>query len=83
MTTQANKPIDPLDKATSSQPDMVGTPEGDNEFAPDAPLVPALDGLQIPQGNAPQPFDSDHADEGKKPSGIEKFIDEVVRGEYM
>ena len=32
-------------------PDTVGTPEGDNEFAPDQPLTPAPQGLQRVPGD--------------------------------
>jgi hypothetical protein len=65
------------------QPDTIATPEGDNEAGPGDPLVPpTADGLEIPPGNAPNAYDSDKKPE-HKPEGIEKFIDEVVRGEYM
>ena len=57
MATEiAPVPNDPNDR----RPDSVATPEGDNEFAPDQPLQPssddALDGLQVPRGNAPDPY---------------------------
>ncbi len=60
--------------------DVLMTPEGDNEDDLNLPLspIPADAELQIPPGNAPNPVEEDH-----KPKGIERFIDEVVRGEYM
>jgi hypothetical protein len=60
-------------------PDPISTPEGDNETLPDAPLGPPSEAPQTPPGSAPNPHDSDKA----KPTGIEKFIDEVASGEYM
>lgn len=37
------------------EPDVVGTPEGDNEFAPDEPLKPMPEGaLQDPRGSEPE-----------------------------
>ncbi len=42
-------------------PDVVGTPEGDNEFPPDAPLKPVPDGAeQDPRGAEPDPYKQDH-----------------------
>jgi hypothetical protein len=58
--------------------DVLITPEGDNETDPGAPLSPSDAVMEIPPGYAPDPAQSEH-----KPKGIEKFIDEVVRGEYM
>ena len=41
------------DRAT----DVVATPEGDNEFAPDQPLKPTPDAAeQVPRGNAPDTY---------------------------
>ena len=57
----------------------IATPEGDNEATPDTPLTPNDEAPQIPPGSAPTPSDA----EQHKPEGIEKFIDEIVRGEYM
>jgi hypothetical protein len=65
-----------------NSPDRIATPEGDNEFAPDQPLGPLEDqALVTPPGSEPEP----HPDESgsSKPKGIEKFIDEVARGEFM
>ena len=59
-------------------PNTIGTPEGDNETDLYAPLTPIDEDLQTPPGSAPSPYDAD-----KKPEGVEKFIDEVVRGEFM
>ena len=72
-------PLDSPDSPEDGEPDTVATPEGDNETAPDEPLAPAEDGLQTPRGNAPSDYETDKT----KPHGVEKFIDEVVRGEYM
>ena len=38
--------------------DVVGTPEGDNEYAPDEPVGPS-EGLQVPNGMAPTDYDWD------------------------
>ena len=53
----ANNPAD-------EEPDTISTPEGDAEYAPDVPLDPltveaSLRGLQIPPGNAPNPYEKD------------------------
>jgi len=73
-----DNPESPADRL----PDTILTPEGDEEeeFDPVAPLDPTAsdEGLVIPPGNAPNPYDAD-----KKPKGLEKFVDEIVRGEYM
>ena len=45
----ASDPLDPADSPEDNEPDTVGTPEGDNEAAPDAPLRPAPEGEQIPR----------------------------------
>jgi len=63
----------------NSEPEDIATPEGDLEEDPTAPPPPPADGLETPPGSAPNPYDSD----APKPEGLEKFIDEVVRGEYM
>ena len=57
----------------------IGTPEGDGEDDFDTPLTPDAEDLITPPGSAPNPYDSDKT----KPTGIEEFIDEVARGEYM
>jgi hypothetical protein len=59
--------------------DSVGTPEGDGEDDFSTPLTPEAEDLITPPGNAPSPYDSDK----NEPEGIEKFIDEVSRGEFM
>lgn len=82
--------------ATPTNPDTIATPEGDNEFAADQPLVPIPDeSLYTPPGSTqqgetqqykqdlPLPPDEPKPDPEAKPNGIEKFIDEVVRGEFM
>ena len=59
-------------------PDSIATPEGDNEASPDTPLDPNAEAV-LPPGAA-----QSHSDSNKiKPTGVEKFIDEIVRGEYM
>ena len=51
------------DSPADHESKTVGTPEGDNEFAPDQPLQPAPDGsLQDPRGGEP-------GDEYKKDKG--------------
>ena len=36
---------------------VVGTPEGDNEFAPDEPLMPLPEGaVKVPRGSAPDEY---------------------------
>ncbi len=42
----------------STTDDVVSTPEGDLEYPPGEPIGPA-DGLQVPSGNAPIPYDTD------------------------
>ncbi len=80
MPIDCDPPQNPADRL----PDSILTPEGDEEFDPAAPLAPTADGATIPPGNAPSPYDSDkETDAGHKPKGLEKFVDEVVRGEYM
>jgi hypothetical protein len=41
-------PRDSRDSPEDDEPDTVSTPEGDAEGDPDAPLRPAVDGLQTP-----------------------------------
>lgn len=49
------------DSPQDHEPDVVGTPEGDNEFAPDEPLHPVPDGAeQDPRGAEPDPYKQDH-----------------------
>lgn len=48
------------DSPQDQEPDTVGTPEGDNEFAPDQPLKPLPDGVeQDPRGAEPDPYKQD------------------------
>jgi hypothetical protein len=63
----------------SHLPEIIATPEGDNEFGPDTPLAPLPEGLLTPPGSAPSPYEADKT----KPTRAVKFIDEIVRGEYM
>ncbi len=45
------------DSADDSKTDVVGTPEGDNEFKPDEPLKPVpAEAEQVPRGGAPDPY---------------------------
>ena len=52
------------DSPADQEPNVVGTPEGDNEFAPDQPLKPSevtpANGLQDPRGNEPDSYKQDH-----------------------
>lgn len=47
------------DSPMDEEPESVRTPEGDNEFAPDQPLTPSLDGLQVPRGSEPDGYRRD------------------------
>jgi hypothetical protein len=67
----------------SNLPEPISTPEGDAEDAPDTPLTSEAEGLLVPPGSAPNPHDPDKPTDKHKPTGIEAFIDEIVRGEYM
>jgi len=67
-----------------TEADTVATPEGDAEFAQSELLAPgavesSLEGLQIPQGNAPAAYDSDH----HEPTVLEKLIDEISHGTLL
>ncbi len=45
------------DRADDRKTDVVGTPEGDNEFAPDEPLARLPeDAYQTPRGSAPDGY---------------------------
>ena len=46
LTPNPNDPRDSPDASETNEPDSVGTPEGDNEYAPDQPLAKAPEGLQ-------------------------------------
>ncbi len=63
----------PVDDATN---DVVSTPEGDNEFTPHEPVGPA-EGMQIPNGNAPSPYDTD------KPSDTKQTVDKLSIGQIL
>ena len=57
----------------------------DGEFDPTMPLTPsvveaALEGLQIPPGNAPSPYEADRPSELGK---VIEAIDEVSRGKLQ
>jgi hypothetical protein len=64
-------------------PDTIATPEGDGEADPGLPLAPEDEDLITPPGGAPNPYDADKPTDKTRPTGIEEFIDEVARGEYM
>ncbi len=40
--------VEPKDSPEDQEPDVVGTPEGDNEFAPDEPLKKLPKGTEQP-----------------------------------
>jgi hypothetical protein len=48
------------DSPEDHEPDVVRTPEGDNEIPPDQPLRPTppgvANGLETPRGSAPDPY---------------------------
>jgi hypothetical protein len=67
---------------TATERDIVSTPEGDNEFAPDAPLTPgeieqAVDNMQVPNGNAPSPYASD------QPGEVKETVDKLSVGQIL
>ncbi len=49
------------DNPEDNEPEVVGTPEGDNEFAPDQPLAQVPDDAeQNPRGSEPDSYKQDH-----------------------
>ncbi len=66
MASDDTKRTDPFaiapvpDSPDDHLPDVVRTPEGDNETAPDAPLRPSGSnddlGVQVPRGNEPDVY---------------------------
>ena len=56
--------------------DVLSTPEGDNEFLPDQPLVP-IETMEIPPGNAPSAYDGD------RPSEAEEIADKLSLGQIL
>ena len=67
---------------TAPERDAVSTPEGDGEFAPDAPLTldeveQAVENLQVPNGNAPSPYDAD------QPSEVNEIADKLSIGQIL
>jgi hypothetical protein len=60
----------------NEQRDIVSTPEGDNEFAPDQPVGP-VEGIQVPLGGAPNPYDADPPDE------VEETVDKLSVGQIL
>jgi len=76
--------ITPMPKIDTTAPerDTVSTPEGDSEFAPDAPLTPdeveqAVDNMQIPNGNAPSPYNTD------EPGEVKEAVDKLSLGQIL
>lgn len=68
--TDSNIPVSRID-TTAPHRDTVSTPEGDSEFAPDAPLTSdeieqTVDNIQVPNGNAPSPYNTDEPGEAKE-----------------
>jgi hypothetical protein len=85
MTQPSSSPQPNIHEPDAPQPDTIATPEGDNEFRPGEPLYPAavaarLQGLQIPQGNAPP---TPGAEPHPKPSLLEEVIDEISHGTLL
>ena len=67
---------------TAPERDTVSTPEGDSEFAPDAPLTQdaveqAVENLQVPNGNAPSPYATDQPDE------VKETVDKLSIGQIL
>jgi hypothetical protein len=57
MPTPNEPDLEAPDSPEDHEPDTVGTPEGDNEFPPDAPLRPLPDGAELdPRGAAPDEY---------------------------
>ena len=70
------------------EPDVVWTPEGDNEFAPDQPLDPQLGGLQSWPSNSQMEYDKDGDTPGttgerRPPAGVRRLLDEVSTGKIL
>jgi hypothetical protein len=73
--------------------DTVSTPEGDNEFAPDQPLLPSLveedlKGLQRWPSNSKMEYDKnrntpENKSEEEESDGLERVIDEVSTGKIQ
>lgn len=63
-------------RTNTERPDEVSTPEGDNEFAPDEPVAPT-EGMQVPKGNAPNPYDSDQEGE------VKETVDKLSVGQIL
>ena len=67
---------------TAPERDTVSTPEGDSDFAPDAPLTQdeveqAVDNMQIPNGNAPSLYNTD------QPSEVKEIADKLSLGQVL
>ena len=53
MSYPDNKPATTPDRIPAHSSDVIATPEGDNEFAPDEPLNPYPYPIERPRGNEP------------------------------
>ena len=67
---------------TAPERDTVSTPEGDSEFASDAPLTQesveqAVENLQVPNGNAPSPYAAD------QPGEVKETVDKLSIGQIL
>lgn len=73
-----------IEKA-NREPDVVSTPEGDNEFAPDQPLDPKVHGLQNWPSNSKMEYDVDKSapEDNQHPSGVRRILDEVSTGKIL
>jgi len=68
--------VDMIAKDAEQSSDVVSTPEGDEEFLPDEPVGPA-EGLQIPKGGAPNPYDTD------EPGEVKETVDKLSIGQIL
>jgi len=73
---------------TAPERDTVSTPEGDSEFAPDAPLTPdeveqMVDNMQVPNGNAPSAYEVDQPGEVKETGEAKQILDKLSIGQIL
>jgi len=73
---------------TAPERDTVSTPEGDNEFVPDAPLTPdeveqMVDSMQVPNGNAPSAYEVDQPNEVKETGEAKQILDKLSIGQIL
>ena len=62
MSYPVNKPATTPDRVPTRRSDIISTPEGDNEFAPDQPLTPHPHDIDRPRGDEP------HSDQPIRPA---------------